>query len=51
MLSAVAVPLEGFGVLVVFGDVVIDGLDKMLDGTKTASTNGLSGDLCKLGQI
>jgi hypothetical protein len=37
--------MEGFGVLVVLDDVVIDGLDQLFDGTKTASPDGLSGDL------
>jgi hypothetical protein len=31
----------------VLGDVVVDGLDELLDGTKTVSANGLSGDLGK----
>ena len=39
--------MEGFGVLIVLGDIVIDGLDQVFDGTKIATANGLSSDLCK----
>ena len=31
--------------MVVLGDIVVDGLDQMLNGTKTTAANGLSSDI------